>query len=371
MGGGARIPRHHAHPRAPSENLGVFRTRRRVLNENSNVGGILTTRLGNQASQNVVYGLDALLRLFGQDYVTLNWAQSFDPNVAGADGFLDRSLARFFWQRRGVDGFTYELDLTRSGETFEPGLGFMFRRNYAKAAAQIGDGWRPGVESSVNSSNLTLQGATYRRLQDGSTETAELRPQFVVELKSGHRFTASVRATHEDLERGFSLPGDARVPEGEYGFATGRLDFRQSSSSLLRVNVSAEAGGFFDGSIASASLTGTWTPSKHFELDTTYRTEDVRFDDRDQGFTAHILRLRTAARLDTRFSSGALIQYNSTASSVTVNLRVRYNPREGTDLYLVWNEGLVTDRFRFDPVRPLSDSRTLLLKYSQTLTLGL
>ena len=109
----------------------------------------------------------------------------------------------------------------------------------------------------------------------------------------------------------------------------------------------------------------------YFEFQGTYRIEDVRFDDRDQGFTAHIVRLRSEARLDTRLSSAALLQYSSAANSVTVNLRLRYNPREGTDLYLVWNEGLVMDRFSFEPARPLSDRRTILLKYSQTLTLGL
>ena len=360
-----------AEPGESSENLGVFRMRRRVLNQNSYLGGILTTRLGNQTSRNAVYGLDALVRVFGQDYVTLNWAQSFDPNEGGADGFLDRGLARLFWQRRGIDGLTYELDLTRAGETFEPGLGFMFRHNYAKGVARIGYGWRPGVESSVLHSGLTVEGTAYRRSEDGSIETAELFPQWVVRWKSGNRVTVSVRATHEDLDRGFELPEDTQVLEGEYDFAAGRVEFRQSSSSLLRVNATAEVGSFYDGRRASASLVTTWTPSKHFELQGTYRIEDVRFDDRDQGFTAHIVQLRSEARLDTRLSGAALLQYNSAANSVTVNLRLRYNPREGTDLYLVWNEGVVADRFSFKPARPLSDRRTILLKYSQTLTLGL
>jgi len=358
-------------PGGSSENLGVFRVRRRVLNENSYFGGILTTRLGNEASQNVVYGLDALVRVSGQDYVTLNWAQSFDPDVEGANGFLDRSLARFFWQRRGIDGLIYEFDLTRSGQTFEPGLGFMFRRNYAKGIAKVGYGWRPGVESKVLATGLNVRGTVFRRLEDGSVETAELLPEWYMELKSGHEFTTTVRVSHEDLERGFALPGESVVPAGEYDFAAARVEFRQSSSSLLRATVSAEAGSFFDGQRTSASLRGTWTPSKHLELEGTYQIEDVRFDDRNQGFTAHIMRLRTAVRLDTKISSDALIQYSSEANSVTVNLRLRYNPREGTDLYLVWNEGLVTDRFSFDPVRPQSDLRTILLKYSHTLTLGL
>ena len=40
--------------------------------------------------------------------------------------------------------------------------------------------------------------------------------------------------------------------------------------------------------------------------------------------------------------------------------------REGNDLYLVYDEGFNTDRFREVPYRPYSNNRTLLLKYSYT-----
>jgi hypothetical protein len=99
--------------------------------------------------------------------------------------------------------------------------------------------------------------------------------------------------------------------------------------------------------------------------------EDVRFSNRDQGFRAHLVRLRLEPRLNTVLSGAALIQYNSASNAFSVNARLRWNPREGTDLYIVWNEGLVTDRHSFDPVRPFSNQRTLLVKYSRTFTLGL
>ncbi len=351
------------------ENLSVLRIRRLMPNS-TYVGGILTARLGNEARRNVVYGLDALVRLFGQDYLTLNWSQSFDPNVRGADSFLDRALGRVLWQRRGIDGLTYVLDLTRAGETFEPGLGFLFRRNYTRGDARVGYGWRPGVQSSILTTGLSIRATAYRRSEDRSLETAQLVPELAVTLKSGHRFTATLGTTHEDLDAGFQLPGNSEVLRGEYDFVTGTVRFRQSSNALLRANVAAEFGGFFDGRRASASLGTTWTPSKHFEIDGTYRIEDVVFPERSQSFTAHIVRLRGAVRLDTRISGDSLIQYSSAANSVTVNLRLRYNPREGTDLFLVWNEGLVTDRSSFEPARPLSERRTLLVKYSQTFALG-
>ena len=51
-----------------------------------------------------------------------------------------------------------------------------------------------------------------------------------------------------------------------------------------------------------------------------------------------------------------------------MNVRFRYNFAEGRDLWLVLNEGLVTDRLPdpASPRLPLSMSRTLILKYTHT-----
>ena len=48
------------------------------------------------------------------------------------------------------------------------------------------------------------------------------------------------------------------------------------------------------------------------------------------------------------------------------NLHLLYNPREGTDLYLVYNHGINTDLRRSTPFRPRLRDRTLLVKYAYT-----
>jgi hypothetical protein len=56
-------------------------------------------------------------------------------------------------------------------------------------------------------------------------------------------------------------------------------------------------------------------------------------------------------------------------SRLDFNVRLRHSFSEGTDLWLVYNEGLGTDRAE-DPrgeIYPLSLSRALILKYSHTL----
>jgi hypothetical protein len=78
------------------------------------------------------------------------------------------------------------------------------------------------------------------------------------------------------------------------------------------------------------------------------------------------MRIRTA--LDSRASGNAFVQYNSTTDRLDANVRLRYNFAEGRDLWLVFNEGLVTDRLpdAASPRLPLSMSRTIILKYTHT-----
>lgn len=54
---------------------------------------------------------------------------------------------------------------------------------------------------------------------------------------------------------------------------------------------------------------------------------------------------------------------------VVANVRFRLNPREGNDLYIVYDEGLHTDIHRLTPGLPHSVGRTVLLKYTYTFRL--
>ena len=83
-----------------------------------------------------------------------------------------------------------------------------------------------------------------------------------------------------------------------------------------------------------------------------------------------MLRLRIRTALDARASGNAFVQYNSTTDRLDFNVRLRYAIAEGTDLWLVYNEGLDTDRYRdallADRFTPLSMTRALVVKYTHT-----
>jgi hypothetical protein len=112
----------------------------------------------------------------------------------------------------------------------------------------------------------------------------------------------------------------------------------------------------------------TWNLSSHLQLGAEYSVNIVRFPDRDTRFEAHIARIRIQTALDKKLSASAFFQYSSEGDIVSTNVRLRYNFREGNDLWIVYNEGMNTDRDR-DPNRPplpTTNNRTALIKYTYT-----
>jgi hypothetical protein len=95
----------------------------------------------------------------------------------------------------------------------------------------------------------------------------------------------------------------------------------------------------------------------------------VDFSERGQEFTAHVLRLRALYMVDARLSASVFIQVNSAGRTVNGDVRLRYNPREGVDLYLLYDESLNSNRTRESPPLPLSANRRVLLKCSYTFAL--
>jgi len=254
---------------------------------------------------------------------------------------------------------------------FEPGLGFLQRSGYARGALRLGYGWAPGEGSSVFRYGVGFTTSGFRRSQDGALETGVLEPSAIVDTRSGHQVMAIARYRHEDLVSGFALSDEVEVPQGRYGFYEGVLQYGSPAGDLLQATVRLEGGEFFDGRRRSVQFSPSWSPSRHLGLSASYRLDRIDFSEREQQLTAHVGRLRAEVMLSTEISAVAFVQYNSTLDLVVANVRFRYNPREGDDLYIVWNEGMNANRFGYDPVRPRSDERTLLVKYSRTFSLGL
>lgn len=349
----------------PSENFGVLRLRQQVFNENSYMGGIFTSRIGVNGDQNFVAGLDGIIRLFDDDYLTYNFVQTFET---GIDPSIESSLIRAEMNSRNREGFGYEIGISRTGEDYNPGIGFVHRTGAIRLGDRLFYGWLPGESSSLIRHIISLEANGYVNNKDGFIESAIIGPSWDFEYKSGSFGKFSLQYNREELTEEFELTDDIDVPIGKYSFIDFTGMYATPMGSLFRSDFAANFGGFFDGWRISAAAKPTWSISKHLELGLGYEFNHVEFEERNDKLTAHIGRIRALFMFDTKFSARAFVQYDSFDDIMVINFRLRYNWREGNDIYLVYNEGVNTDRFNRTPYPPVTDNRTLLLKFTYTFT---
>ena len=356
----------------PSENFGVLRLRRRVLNPYSYAGGMVTSRLGDDGHYNLAYGLDAILRIFGDDYLRLRWAQTFDDDVIDAQGFdfMQAGLAQVQLNRRRNVGLNYWLTATWGGPDYQPELGFTTRRDFTELGWYVSYDWllREGTPLRTISPAQFFGFVTLRN-EDRSLESALYEYNLDIAWKSGADIWADLEIHVEDLREPLTFTDGAEVPRGRYTFFRHEGGVGMPTGRLFRADLDWGIAQFFDGRRLDLGLSWTWNASRFLELSSQYQVNAIRFPDRDQGFNAHVLRLRIQAALNTKVSAQAFVQYNNISDAIAANVRFRYNFREGNDLWMVYNENLNNDRYRLDPVPPLTDSRTILLKYTYTFAL--
>jgi hypothetical protein len=352
----------------PSENFGVLRLRRPVFNAYSYAGAMVTSRVGMDGSYNVAYGLDGVVRVAGDDYLTLEWAQSFDHAQidAGTLGLVNSGTFAAELGRRRRSGWGYDAVVAWAGPAYDPGIGFTQRNDFTLLDDAVSYTWLPGPASSLIWHTLRLAGFAFLRNADRSVESAEVGPAWEFAAKSGAGGSLETKLAFEDLLVPFVLSPEASVPPGSYTFFRGGASYHVSHTRLFQMNPHVEAGTFYDGWQASADVTPIWYVSPHLELSGFYQFTWIRFPARDQRFHAHLGRLRIGTALNTKLSTNAFLQFNSTTHSLSANVRFRYNFREGNDLWVVYNEAVNTDRHRLAPPLPFTDSRTVLVKYTYT-----
>ena len=355
----------------PGENFGVVRLRRPILNPWSTAGMMFTTYYGG-GRHNIALGADTTLRLRGDEYLSLKWAATTDEAEPAAADLESRSLFDARWERRTGRGLAYTWQFSRAGLDYRPELGFMPRRDFT--TANVVSNYYFHTDSHRFFRRVypgALAFSTFRNA-DQKLESGQYAFWVQWDTKAGGGGWIEPKWFHENVLVPFTIGGAVSIPSGAYDFADLQVVNTMASGRKLRTDVDFRTGSYFDGRRTQVILTPTWNLNRHVELGGDYQLTALRFPVRDQAVNIHLLRLRIRTALDARASGNAFIQYNSTTDRLDFNVRLRYNVSEGTDLWLVYNEGLDTERDRdlLQPASrdPFSVSRALVLKYSHTFT---
>jgi hypothetical protein len=353
----------------PSENFGVMRFRRQVLNENSYVGTMATSRLGADGSYNFAYGLDGIFRVYGNDYLDIRWSQTFEDNIKN-ESLKEPTLIMATWERRSAKGLGYDIGYTQSGIHFNPRVGFEMMDDYTVIRGGIRYGWISPEHSKLytHSPEIRFMYRTY--IEDGSFMNFTNFSGWKFQTKSQWQGNINIVYNSDNLKDSLEISADELyIKPGRYDYVSMMGNLVTPMSKPLYIIFMTELGQFYDGMRISFRLQPTWNMSNHFELGATYNFDHVNISKRDVSMTNHIIGIKALYMLNTRFSVNAYIQYNTSLHGIITNLRLRYNPKEGNDLYLVFNEDRNTDLNRELPSFPIYSSRAVMLKYTYTFNL--
>lgn len=351
----------------PSENFGVFRARRQVFNQNSYVGAMATTRIGMNGQHNMAYGADGVFRLFGEDYLETRFAQTTSAEGKIQADSKSNSFAYLRWERRNEEGFAYNLNYSYSGLNFNPSVGFMSKLGIAGVDLRTQYGWLPGEKSKLQNFKLVMGYTRMHRLIDDGLENRWISGGFNMMSKSGWAIMTTMFHMKEGILNEFRLSDNAVVPAGIYTYQNLFSMISTPFTKPVVLEFTFSGGGFYDGTRTSVMAEPTLNLSSSFQLGGAYSFNKVKFDDRNQQFTSHLARIKFLYMYNTKLSISSFVQFNSVNNILIGNLRLRYNPREGNDFFLVYNETRPTSGYQFGEANHVPFlNRMGLLKFVHT-----
>ena len=364
--------------KTPGENFGVFRARRQILNPHSYMGGEFTSRISTDGRQNFAYGIDGLIRVIGDEYFVFKYAQTFDNKVSEQLKANNQQTNPVFfyssWERRKLRGLAYKASVKYSGQHFTPGVGYVQRPGLYGAYSNVEYKWMPGPESKIFSHGPRVIYDLDKRLLDKKLETLNNSLFWDYRLKSGFNGEVGITRMKEGVLFPFPISSNVVIPADGYDYLYMGFGFRNSPAKRFNYNFGFVSGQFYDGYRNMVAFSPTWNASSSFQLSANYSFHTLRFMKRPTKdiVNIHQTSLNALYMFSTKLSARAFVQYLSSDNNIITNFRIRYNPREGDDLYIVFNDvRRVGNKTGVTPLSPPFYNNTIMVKYTHTFTLKL
>jgi hypothetical protein len=354
----------------PSTNFSVVRVRRDFLRR-SNIGGVFTRRTPIGGNANTVVGGDANLFFFNDLTITGYYTQSDNdnsdpPRPPVAPGFSRTQNASY---RGELDyapdlyGFRYEHLYV--GSQFDPQVGFLrretFRRNYASARFSP----RPGGDRAIRRHVIETEFDYITGSDDGVLETREVQLSYRAELRGNDQFNVDVSDNYEFLREGFNVVPGQRIPAGAYRFSDFRTNYVLGPQRRIAGTISGGTGSFYGGTNTELAYRGTIELSPAFILEPGITFNWITLPQLpntttgERAFDTQVISTRASYMFSPYMAVSALVQYNSTSSSLGSSVRFRWEYAPGSDVFVVYSDGRNTqigDRF------PGLQNRTFVVK---------
>jgi hypothetical protein len=310
----------------PQTAFNVFRVKRDVGSANY-LGAMVVDRRGG-GTANTAGGVDWSF----WPRPALN-VQGFAARTAttgvGGNGGAVRIAGDYQTNRLGISGQHLVV-----GPEANADAGFITRTDIRRTQANLRVTFRPDRfhlrRLNIVSFNDHVVDMDWRR-QDVQFSIG-LRPVFSSEDGLGLFYNHGRYRVTEDFE----LADTVEVLVGDYLQSGLSLFFQTSPARPVFLNGDLEDNRSFGGSVRSANVTLNASAGVHLALGVGYRASRAQLPNGD--LDVDLWSLRATYAFNTRLTFNSLLQYNSLTRDVSMNARLNYIYRPGSDIFIVLNE---------------------------------
>ena len=336
-------------------NFAVVRVKRDILRRSS-IGGMITHRTATPgvAGTNEGYGADAALGFYENVRIDAYLARTHSEGRTGNDlsyrGAFDYNADRYGLQ---VERLVVEPN-------FRPEIGFVRRTDMRRSAGLARFSPRPASLDRIR--KLTFQGnINYVTNTANRLDSREQTGLFQTEFTNSDVAGVSYIDTFERLVRPFAIVPGVIIPIGTYNFETVQLSYTAGQQRPVSGGIVYEQGTFYDGNRRSVSVNSARvqvTPRVSIEPSLTLN----RIELPQSAFTTTVVRGRATFTVTPRMFFSGITQYNSTGRSVSSNLRLRWEYRPGSELFVVYTDDYDSEA---PPGLPALRNRALVVKLNR------
>jgi Domain of unknown function (DUF5916) len=313
-------------------NFTVLRLKRNILRRSS-IGALYTGRSVAAAADgaNHAVGADARLAFHENVNVNLYLAKTATRGVSGRD----MSYQLQFDYPSDVYGLRIEQVVVE--RNFNPEVGFVSRSNFNRSFAEARYSPRPASMPAVRQFTFEASPDYTRTADTGQLETREQLVSVETEFADSGRFEFDVVDAHERLDEPFDISRNVSIPAGSYDWRHVEVAYTVAKQRPVNGSLMFRVGTFYGGNIKAVELSSARieaSPQLSIEPSLSFSTVTLP----EGSFRTAVPRVRATYTLTPRMFVSGLVQFNSENDRVSTNVRMRWEYRPGSELFVVYSE---------------------------------
>lgn len=284
-------------------------------------------------SFNQTGGIDTRLVFFKDWFVDAHVAGTQSPGSSSGNSDAGASLS---YRSNWVEG---KFERRKIGPNLNPEVGFLERTDANETNGDLTFKIRPKI-SGVR--ELQFEGFILHAPDtQGVVQTQEWQGTFRAEFNNGGY-------TDDDISNVFTqrittplhVYKNVFIPNGLYHFARHQLTYGSGQDRRFTYNFFERFGGYYGGTLNEFRVRGNYRPTAKFSISTSETWDRFRLPLPNGNFSVMLASLQGNYSFSRFLTFTSLIQVDtSDAQAVSANLRLRYNYRPDSDLYVIYNVG--------------------------------